>query len=719
MSKKEKKGPRKSEIKSQIQDVFFNNPTKTFNYKQLSTLLGITKKSGRQTIQLQLIDLAVTGFLSEVTTGRYKMIARGAYITGKVDMTASGAAYIIPEDGGEDVFVSQNNLKHALNGDVVKVLQYARRKSYRPEGEVIEIVKRKRDLFVGTLEVSGNFAFLITDSKIMHNDIFIPIDKINNAKNGQKVVVKIVEWAEKAKNPVGEVVDVLGNVGENNTEMHAILAEFNLPYSYPKEVDAEAEKIPDQIPAEEIAKRKDFRDIITFTIDPVDAKDFDDALSIRKLENGLWEIGVHIADVTHYVQPDSIIDKEGYDRATSVYLVDRVVPMLPERLSNYLCSLRPNEEKLCFSAVFQMTDEAVVKEQWFGRTVINSDRRFSYEEAQTILETGAGDYAEELKTMDTIAKKLREKRFKMGAIGFERVEVRFNIDENGKPLSVFFKEAKDSNKLIEEFMLLANKKVAELIGKNSLEAGRKTPAKTFVYRIHDSPNPDKFETFSKFIRKFGLEATPQGKESISQSINRLLETVKGRSEQNIVETLAIRTMAKALYSIHNVGHYGLAFKYYSHFTSPIRRYPDMMVHRLLQRYLDGGKSVSQEVYEQKCEHSSEMEQRAADAERASIKYKQVEFMKERVGQVFEGVISGVSEWGLYVELNENKCEGMIPIRDLDDDFYQFDEDNYMLVGRKTRKKYQLGDSLKIKIARANLEKRQLDFALDDEDKSNW
>ncbi|MDR2929089.1 MAG: ribonuclease R [Cytophagaceae bacterium] len=704
---KKPKGNHTTDIKMIIQDVFFDKPSKTYNYKQVAQILGNNRKSAQQKVQLALIDLAESGFLTEVTTGRYKLVASGSYVTGTVDMTSSGAAYIVPEEGGEDIFVSQTNLKHALNGDVVKVLLYAKNRSRRAEGEVVEVVKCKRELFVGTLDVSGNCAFLVTDSKVIYRNIYIPHDKIHGANNGQKVIVKIIEWSDKAKNPIGEVVDILGNQGDNNAEMHAILAEFNLPYTYPAEMDAEAEKIPETIPDAEIIKRRDFRNITTFTIDPADAKDFDDALSIRKLDSGLWEIGVHIADVTHYVQPDTLIDREGYDRATSVYLVDRVVPMLPERLSNYLCSLRPNEQKLCFSAVFEMNSDATVKNQWFGRTVINSDRRFSYEEAQTIIETGTGDFADELKTMNTLAKKLRRKRIKAGAVEFERVEVRFEIDETGKPLSVFFKESKDSNKLIEEFMLLANRKVAELIGK-------KTPPQTFVYRIHDHPNPEKFETFSKFVRKFGLKAEPQGKESISQSINRLLTTVKGRKEQNIVETLAIRTMAKAVYSTHNVGHYGLAFKYYSHFTSPIRRYPDMMVHRLLQRYLDGGKSASAEKYEEWCEHSSEMEQRAADAERASIKYKQVEFLKDRVGHSFDGVISGVTEWGLYVELDENKCEGMIPIRDLNYDIYQFDEDNYMLVGRRTGQEYRLGDPIKIKIARANLEKRQLDFVVDDD-----
>ncbi|ASB49463.1 ribonuclease R [Alkalitalea saponilacus] len=718
MPKKEKKRLKRSEIKALIQEIFFNNPKKTFNYKQIATMIGVQKKSSKQLIEVLLFELQETGFLSSVAAGRFKLLSRGSHLTGIVDMTASGAAYIVPEDGGQDIFVSQSNLKHALNGDQVRILQYARRKGHQPEGEVIEILKRGRDLFVGTLEVSSKFAFLVADSRVINRDIFIPLEQLRGAKNGQKAVVRIVEWPEKAKNPVGEIVDVLGDTGNNNAEMHAILAEFNLPYTYPQKVIDAAEKIPDKIPSEEIKKRRDFREVPTFTIDPADAKDFDDALSLQKTPDGFWEIGVHIADVTHYVQPDTLIDEEGYNRATSVYLVDRVVPMLPERLSNFLCSLRPNEDKLCFSVVFKMDDSGQIHDSWVGRTVINSDRRFSYEEAQEVIESGQGDFADEIKTMNQIALKLREKRYKKGAISFERIEVKFDIDENGKPLGVFFKESKDANKLIEEFMLAANKRVAELIGKNELDPGKRKDAKTFVYRIHDVPDPDKFENFSRFVRKFGLEANPEGKESVSQALNRLLKQVQGKAEQNIVETLAVRTMAKAIYSTHNIGHYGLAFKHYSHFTSPIRRYPDMMVHRLLQRYLDGGKSVDTDKYEEMCEHSSDMEQRAANAERASIKYKQVEFLKAHEGEVFAGVISGVTEWGLYVELIDNKCEGMIPIRDLDDDFYRFDEENYCLIGKKSRKVYQLGDKLNIQVARANLEKRQLDFVLANEEQIN-
>jgi len=707
-------------MKIMIQDIFSNNPKKTYNYKQIASMLGVTKKSGRQLVEVLLYELMEIGILSQVSSGRFKLLNRGgSYITGKVDMTASGAAYIVPDDGGEDLFVAQENLNTALHGDIVKVSLFARKRRKQGEGEVVEIIKRKRELFVGILDVSANFAFLVADNKVINKDIFIPKDKLKGAKDGQKAVARIVEWPAKAKNPVGEIVDVLGDMGDNNTEMHSILAEFNLPYLYPQDVVAAAEKISEEISEDEIAKRRDFRKVTTFTIDPADAKDFDDALSIQKLSDNLWEVGVHIADVTHYVDTDSIIEQESYERATSVYLVDRVVPMLPERLSNFICSLRPNEDKLCFSVVFNISGDGKVKASWVGRTIINSDKRFSYEEAQEILESGKGVLAEELKQMNIIAKNLRNERFKKGAISFERVEVKFDIDENGKPLGVFFKESKDANKLIEEFMLLANRKVAELIGLNQLDKGRRGEPKTFVYRIHDEPNPDKLETFSSFVRKFGLEAQPQAKESVSQALNRILDEVVGKKEQNIVETLAIRTMAKAVYSTHNIGHYGLAFKYYSHFTSPIRRYPDMMVHRLLQRYLDGGKSVDADKYEEMCEHSSEMEQRASDAERASIKYKQVEFLKDREGQVFEGVISGVSEWGLYVELVENKCEGMIPVRELDDDFYQFDEDNYCLIGRKTHKRFQLGDALKIKVAKANLEKRQLDFVLAEEGDDDW
>jgi len=576
------------------------------------------------------------------------------------------------------------------------------------EGEVVEILDRAKSVFVGTMQISRNFAFLIPAGKVGF-DIFIPIEKLNGAKDGQKAIAEIVEWPASARNPFGEIKEVLGDAGNNDAEMHAILAEFELPHKFPENVDKAAEKISLEISEEEIKGRRDVRDVVTFTIDPVDAKDFDDALSLQKLKNGNWEVGVHIADVTHYVTPNTIIEEEAKNRATSVYLVDRVVPMLPERLSNGVCSLRPNEDKLCFSAIFELTEQADLVKQWFGKTIIHSNRRFTYEEAQQIIETGEGDYSSEMLTLNDLAKKLRAQRFKMGSIAFDRIEMKFEIDPTGKPLSVFFKEAKESNQLIEEFMLLANKKVAEFIGKKEKE---KTP-KTFVYRIHDKPDTDKLVSFNSFIARFGYGIQLTTPKAISTSLNQLLENVKGKKEQNLFESLAIRAMAKAAYSTRNIGHYGLSFEYYTHFTSPIRRYPDMMVHRLLEKYLAGGRSVNEIKYEELCKHSSDMETRAANAERASIKYKQVEFMQDYIGKIYNGVISGVTDWGIYVEL-ENKIEGMVPIRELDDDFYLFDEKNYALVGRHSHKTYQLGDEVTVKIWRTNLERKQLDFLLSKE-----
>ncbi|MCE5225968.1 MAG: ribonuclease R, partial [Porphyromonadaceae bacterium] len=539
--------------------------------------------------------------------------------------------------------------------------------------------------------------------------IFIPKEHLKDGKNGDKAIVRIIEWPEGAKNPLGEVVDILGVAGQNDAEMHAILAEFGLPYKYPESVEKAAEEISGDITDKDLAEREDFREVLTFTVDPKDAKDFDDALSYRTLPNGMVEIGVHIADVTHFVKPDGIIDKEAQSRATSVYLVDRTIPMLPERLSNGLCSLRPNEEKFCFSVVFEMAHDGTVKNSRICRTLIKSDRRFTYEEAQDIIEKGEGDCKEAILAMDALAKKLRAKRFKDGAIAFERYEVKFEIDEFGKPLSVYFKESKDANKMIEEFMLLANRTVAEFVGKVP-----ESHKKTFVYRIHDLPDPDKMENFAAFIRRFGYKLKTDGsKVEVSKGINHLLDEVQGKREENLIETVAIRAMAKAVYSTENVGHYGLAFDYYTHFTSPIRRYPDMMVHRLLERYLAGGRSVVKAKYEDMCEHCSAMEQVAANAERASTKYKQVEFMSDKLGMVFDGVISGVTEWGLYVELNENKCEGLVPVRDLDDDYYEFDEKNYCLIGRRKKRVYRLGDPITIKVAQANLERKQLDFAMVD------
>ena len=712
MSKKRKRTGQstkmnKKELVRNIINIFNENQEKTFNYKQISSLLDIKSESQRVFVNQLLYELLEEDFLLEISRGKFKVNSRGGYITGTIERQGV-KTYLNPDDGGDMVFIPERKTNHALLNDKVKVFLYARRKGQMPEGEVVEIVKRAQDTFVGVLDVSDNYAFLILDNKVSTNDIFIPKSKLKGGLSGQKAVVKLLAWEPNAKNPVGEVIDVLGDKGDNNTEMHAILAEFGLPYKYPEDVEAAANKMDAGITPEEVAKRIDMRGITTFTVDPRDAKDFDDALSLRKLKNGLWEVGVHIADVTHYVRPDSIIEQEALNRATSVYLVDRTIPMLPEHLSNGICSLRPNEDKLTYSVIFQMNDQAEVQHYEIAKTVICSNRRFTYEEAQVIIETGEGDFKEEVLTMDRLAKILRKKRFEAGAIAFDRVEVRFDIDEKGKPVSVFFKEQKDANKMIEEFMLLANKTVATHIGK----PGKGQKAKTFVYRIHDLPNPDKLNNFALFIKRFGYNLKTSGKQAaVSGSINQLLDDVQGKKEQNLIETLAIRSMAKAIYSTANMGHYGLAFDFYTHFTSPIRRYPDMMVHRLLEKYASGGRSVNAQEWEDYCQHSSDMEQLASNAERASIKYKQVEFMADRIGQVFDGVISGVTEWGIYVELTENKCEGMIPIRDLDDDYYTFDDKNYCLVGRRFHKKYQLGDEVTVKVAKANLDKKQLDFVL--------
>ena len=695
----------KKKLKNSIVTILYGDPGKTVNYKQISTWLGIKDLETRKLVNVVLQELHDDGYLEQIVRGKYKLKAKSGTVVGIVDLQPQGFAYVNSDEVERPVLISSRNLNHAMAGDKVSVRLFATRKKHDLEGEIVEILERAKSVFVGTIQISRNFAFLIPSGKVGF-DIFIPIEKLKGAKNGQKAIAEIVEWPGNARSPIGEIKDVLGDAGNNDTEMHAILAEFELPYKFPVNVENAAEKIPLEISEEEIKKRRDVRAITTFTIDPHDAKDFDDALSLQKLKNGNWEVGVHIADVTHYVTPNSIIEDEAQSRATSVYLVDRVVPMLPERLSNGVCSLRPNEEKLCFSAIFELNDEGDLLKEWFGKTVIYSNRRFTYEEAQQVIETGEGDFSDEMLTLNQLANKLREKRFKNGSIAFERVEIKFEIDEKGKPLSVYFKEAKESNKLIEEFMLLANKRVAEFVGKT----GENKTTKTFVYRIHDKPDPDKLSNFNSFIQRFGYGiqlATPR---AISSSLNNLLNNVKGKKEQNLVETLAIRTMAKAAYSTRNIGHYGLSFEYYSHFTSPIRRYPDMMVHRLLEKYLTGGRSANEQKYEDLCKHSSDMETRAANAERASIKYKQVEFMQDHIGKIYPGVISGVTDWGIFVEL-ENKIEGMIPIRELDDDFYIFDEKNYSLVGRHSRKTYQLGDEVTIKIWRTNLEKKQLDFQL--------
>ncbi len=697
----------KRQLETEILNVFAENSKLILNYRQISKRLNVKGDANQQKINLSLLDLAKEGLLQEVSKGRFIYTVKEVYVTGRVDLTPKGSAYIVSEESEEDIFVSQRNLRHALNDDLVKVYLYARRKGRQPEGEVVEILEKAKDVFVGTVQITKGFAFVLPDSNSMPYDIFLPPKEIKKVEHGFKVLVKISDWPEKAKNPIGEIVEVLGKAGENDTEMHAIMAEFNLPYHFPEKVIADSELIPDNITEEEIAKRRDFRNVTTLTIDPLDAKDFDDALSIKSLGENQWEIGVHIADVSHYVQPGSLIDKEAIRRATSVYLVDRVVPMLPERLSNYICSLRPNEDKLCFSAVFKLNQKAEILDQWFGRTIINSNRRFTYEQAQAIIEGEADELSPEMLTLNDLAQKLRSNRFKAGSIAFDKVEVKFNIDEKGKPLGVYFKESKDSNKLIEEFMLLANKKVAEFIGKP--QKGQKT--RTFVYRIHDLPNQEKLFAFSHFIERFGHRLNLANEKNIAPSINKLLESVKGKPEQNVVETLAIRSMAKAEYSTDNIGHYGLAFDFYTHFTSPIRRFPDVMVHRLLQCYLDGDASKPKTKFEEWCKISSKQEQMAAKAERESTKYKQVEFMKDKVGKTFDGVISGVTEWGIFVEISEYKTEGLVRMRDLTDDHYFFDEENFCLIGRLYKRKYQLGDKLKVTVTRANLEKKQLDFMI--------
>lgn len=695
----------KKKLKNSILTTLYGDPGKTVNYKQISTWLGIKDQETSKLVHAVLQELHDDGYIEQIVRGKYKLKAKSGTVVGIVDMQSQGFAYVNSDEVERPILVSSRNLNHAMAGDKVSVRLFAARKKHDLEGEIIEITERAKSVFVGTVQTSPNFAFLIPAGKVGF-DIFIPLEKLNGAKHGQKAIAEIIEWPPNARSPFGQIKEVLGDAGNNDTEMHAILAEYELPHKFPENVDRAAEKIPLEISEAEIAKRRDFRSVTTFTIDPHDAKDFDDALSLQKLKNGHWEVGVHIADVTHYVTPNTIIEDEAQSRATSVYLVDRVVPMLPERLSNGVCSLRPNEDKLCFSAVFEMTDDADIIKEWFGKTIINSDRRFAYEQAQQVIETGEGDLSVEILKLNELANQLRDKRFKDGSIAFERVEIKFEIDEKGKPLSVYFKEAKEANKLIEEFMLLANKRVAEFVGKK----GENKPTKTFVYRIHDKPDPDKLATFNTFIQRFGYGIQLTTSKTISSSLNNLLNNVKGKKEQNLVETLAIRTMAKAAYSTRNIGHYGLAFDYYSHFTSPIRRYPDMMVHRLLEKYLAGGRSASEQKFEDLCKHSSDMETRAANAERASIKYKQVEFMQDHIGQIYKGVISGVTDFGVFVEL-ENKIEGMIPIRELDDDFYIFDEKNYSLVGRHSRKTYQLGDELTVKIWRTNLEKKQLDFQL--------
>ena len=720
MSKRLRKPVKKGkDFSEKILKILSQSANKAFNYKQIGAKLELDDTESRNQIIKDLKILASQNKIIESEPGKYLVKAESKeYYEGKIDMTGRRTAYFVCADMEEDVFIPTNNLNHALDKDIVKVYVYNRRKGKRPEGEVIEVLERNKTDFVGVIDIQANFAFVSTANPKMYTDIFIPKDKIGEAKQGDVVLVHIEDWPARADSPFGSVIKVLGKPGEHDTEIHAILAEYGLPSEFPIEVETFAQKINTSIEVSEIAKRRDMRDTLTFTIDPKDAKDFDDALSFKKLENGNYEIGIHIADVSHYLQEGTILDDEAYQRATSVYLVDRVVPMLPEVLSNFACSLRPNEEKYTFSAVFEINETAQVVNQWFGRTVIFSDQRFAYEEAQYIIETKDDMIPEEISItgssyqvsaaivaatikMDELAKILRKRRMAEGAISFDKVEVKFNLDEAGEPQGVYFKVAKDANHLIEEFMLLANRKVAEFIGKQK---------KTFIYRIHDEPNEDKLFAMQAVIAKFGYKIDFKHG-SISQALNKLMEDVNGKKEQNLIDTLAIRSMSKAKYSTDNIGHYGLAFDYYSHFTSPIRRYPDVMVHRLLQHYLDGGKSVDEETYETKCLHSSTMEGLATSAERDSIKYMQVKYMQDHKDNEFLGVISGVTEWGIFVEIIENKCEGMCRIRDLKDDYYTFDEKQYALVGATSGKLLQLGDEIYVKVKTADLVKKQLDFNL--------
>ncbi len=743
MSKNKKKedDPSRSLLLAELFKTFNRHPNTLYNYKQLARIIKpayseFLTNSGEQPANTEdldgglrkeilfiLAELQDKGDVIETEKGKFQLKPKHAYLEGVIDITSGGAAYILSENDEDDVYIAPRNVKNALHGDKVKIYLYARHKNQRIEGEVVEIIERAKTEFAGMVQLSGKFAFVVPDSPKMNVDIFIPLNMVNKAQHGQKVIAEIVDWPKGTKNPIGKITTLLGWPGENDVEMNSILAEYGFPLEFPKRVEEEAEKIPLAIPEEEIKLRRDFRKITTFTIDPIDAKDFDDALSIQKLANGNYEIGVHIADVSHYVRPTSQLDKEAYYRATSVYLVDRVIPMLPEKLSNGVCSLRPHEEKLCFAAVFEMNENAEVVKKWFGKTIIYSDHRFAYEDAQAVIETQEGPLKEEILTMDRLAKILRKERFRDGAIAFEKVEVRFRLDEKGKPLGIYLKESKDANKLIEEFMLLANRSVAEFIGKKhdivsegknrtgNQEEALRVEKKPFVYRVHDSPVSDRLENFVGFARKFGYTVKTGNDREIASSLNGLMRDVHGKKEQNVLESLAIRTMSKAIYTTENIGHYGLAFDYYTHFTSPIRRYPDVLVHRLLEHYLAGGKGADASLLEEQCKHSTQMEIKASEAERASTKYKQVEYLQDKVGEEFDGVISGVTEWGLYVEIIENKCEGMIRLRDLDDDFYEFDETNYCVIGSRTKHKYTMGDVVRIKVMRCDLLRKQIDFKM--------
>jgi ribonuclease R len=709
MSNKKKSSSSINQVLTQmVLDIFEQNGNTPLNYKQVSAKLNVRDPEAKNTIYDILKEEAFKQVLKEVAPGKFQLLELKTFVEGKVDLTNDGSAFIVTDDEDEnDIFVAPRKLRNALNGDRVKVYVYAISRGKRKEGEVIEILQRAKMEFTGIVKLSERFAFFIPDDRKMMHDIFIPMSALNGAKNGIKAVAEITDWPAGAKNPLGRIKHVLGTQGENDTEMNAILAEYGFPLSFPAEVEHDAEAISADITPQEIAKRRDFRAVTTFTIDPFDAKDFDDAISFKILENGNYEVGVHIADVSHYIIPDSALDKEAFDRGTSVYLVDRVIPMLPERLSNGLCSLRPNEDKLCFAAVFELDQEAHIVNEWFGKTVIHSNRRFTYEEVQEVIETKQGDYTSEILKLNELAYILRDRKFKNGAISFETTEVKFLLDDKGKPTGVYVKERKDAHKLIEDFMLLANRKVAEFVSKK----GKGKHKYTFVYRAHDSPKPESLASFAQFAARFGYKINTKSDKETAKSLNFLMEDVEGKKEQNVLTHLAIRSMAKAIYTTKTSSHYGLAFDHYTHFTSPIRRYPDVMVHRLLQHYLDGGQSVNADHYEKLCQHSSQMEKKAADAERSSIKYKQAEYLKDQVGNVYSGVISGVTEWGMYVEIIENKCEGMIRLRDISDDFYTLDEKNYAIIGQRKKKVYQLGDEVQIRVKNVDLTKKQIDFSL--------
>ncbi|MBQ9231692.1 MAG: ribonuclease R [Prevotella sp.] len=710
MSKK-KGGKRltKKQLVEMLQTFFQENPNEIFSFKQIFRALKLDTHPAKM-LAIDIMDeMAWDDYLTKASDNSYRLNLKTQVQEGTFIRKANGKNSFQPDDGGKPIFVSERNSMFALNGDRVRVAMMARREKHIKEAMVVEILSHKMDQAVGKLKVEKDFAFLVTEGNIFVHDILIPKKKLKGGKTGDKAVVKITQWPSKeSKNIVGEVIDVLGKEGDNNVEMHAILAQYGLPYKYPKAVEDAAEKIEPGITEQEIKRREDFRDIFTCTIDPKDAKDFDDALSIRPVGKGFWEVGVHIADVSHYVKEGSVIDKEAVKRATSIYLVDRTIPMLPERLCNFICSLRPDEEKLTYSVIVTLDEEANIKKGRIAHTVIKSNRRYAYEEVQEILMGKDGDYQGELRILDRLAKKLRERRFKGGAVKFDREELHFDIDKDGKPTRAYFKKSTDATQLIEEFMLLANKFVAESVGK----VKKGTKAKTLPYRIHDQPDPTKLETLREFVVKFGYKMKTSGtRGAISKSLNALMDGCQGKKEQKLIETVALRAMMKAKYSTHNIGHYGLAFDYYTHFTSPIRRYPDTMVHRLLTKYQDGARSANQQKYEELCEHCSDMELVAQQAERDSIKYKMVEFMADKLGETYDAHISGIQSYGIYCEIDENHCEGMVPMRDLDDDYYDFDERNYCLVGRRRHHKYQLGDPIRIKVARANIEKRQLDFSL--------